>query len=112
MQVKDNVRRNLVDDHYPAVRAAPHNIEAEQALIWAILIDNGALASVSNFLEPHHFFDPIHQQIFETAGKLIAVGRLSNPITLRTHFETTPPIESGLTVPQYLGRLVANATST
>ncbi len=46
-------------------RAAPHNIEAEQALLGAILVNNEALYRVSDFLEPEHFFEPIHQQIYE-----------------------------------------------
>ena len=44
----------------------PHNIEAEQALLGAILINNEAHDRVSSFLEPHHFYDPLHQQIYET----------------------------------------------
>ena len=47
-------------------RAAPHNIEAEQALLGAILVNNEAHDRVSGFLEPHHFYDPLHQQIYET----------------------------------------------
>ena len=94
-----------------ALRAAPHNTDAEQALLGAILINNEAHDRVSSFLDPHHFFDPLHQQIYETAAKLIASGKQATPVTLRTFFESTPPIEPGLTVPQYLGRLAANATT-
>ena len=45
-----------------ALRKAPYNLEAEQALLGAILIDNGALSRVSGFLQSRHFFDPLHQQ--------------------------------------------------
>jgi replicative DNA helicase len=92
-------------------RTAPHNIEAEQALLGAILINNEAHDRVSGFLEPHHFYDPLHQQIYETAAKLIASGKQATPITLRTFFETAAPIDPSLTVPQYLGRLAANAST-
>jgi replicative DNA helicase len=92
-------------------RAAPHNLEAEQALLGAILVNNEAHDRVSGFLEAHHFFDPLHQQIFETTSKLIASGKQATPITLRTFFETAEPIDAGLTVPQYLGRLAANAAT-
>ncbi len=94
-----------------AFREAPHNIEAEQALLGAILVNNEALDRVSSFLEPHHFFDPLHQQIYETAAKLIQAGKQATPITLKTFFENAEPIDSRLTVPQYLGRLAANATT-
>ena len=92
-------------------RAAPHNLEAEQALLGAILVNNEANDRVSGFLEPQHFFDPLHQQIYETAAKLIAVGKQATPITLKTFFETAEPIGSGLSVPAYLGQLAAHATT-
>jgi replicative DNA helicase len=92
-------------------RAAPHNLEAEQALLGAILVNNESHDRVSGFLEPHHFFDPLHQQIYETAAKLIAVGKQATPITLKTFFENAEPVGSGLSVPAYLGQLAANATT-
>ena len=93
------------------LRPAPHNIEAEQALLGAILVDNEAHARVSGFLEAQHFFDPLHQQIFETMSKLIALGKRATPITLRTFFETAEPIDATTTVPVYLGKLAVNATT-
>jgi replicative DNA helicase len=90
---------------------APHNLEAEQALLGAILVNNEAHDRVSGFLEPDHFYDPLHQQIYETASKLIASGKQATPITLKTFFETAEPIDAGRTVPQYLGRLAANAAT-
>jgi len=92
-------------------RAAPHNIEAEQALLGAILVNNEAHDRVSGFLEAQHFYDPLHQQIYETLSKLIASGKQATPITLKTFFETAEPIDASLTVPQYLGRLAANAAT-
>jgi replicative DNA helicase len=91
-------------------RQAPHNIEAEQALLGAILINNEAYDRVSAFLEPHHFFEPLHERIYETATKLLQNGKQATPITLKTFFENEPSIGL-LTVPQYLGRLAASATS-
>src|SRR6185295_10368638 len=92
-------------------RAAPHNLEAEQALLGAILVNNEAHDRVSGFLEPHHFYDPLHQQIYEIAAKLITSGKQATPITLKTFFERSEPIDAALTVPQYLGRLAANAAT-
>lgn len=93
------------------LRAAPHNIEAEQALLGAILVNNEAHDRVSSFLVPEHFFDPVHASIYETLSKFIAAGKQATPITLRTFFESAEPIAPGLTVPQYLGRLAVNATT-
>ena len=92
-------------------RAAPHNLEAEQALLGAMLVNNEAHDRVSGFLDPQHFYDPLHQQIYETAAKLIANGKQATPITLKTFFETAEPIDATLTVSQYLGRLAANAAT-
>ncbi|MGH6815584.1 MAG: replicative DNA helicase [Hyphomicrobiaceae bacterium] len=92
-------------------RQPPHNIEAEQALLGAILVNNEAMDRVSGFLEPHHFFDPLHGQIYEITGKLVHGGKQATPITLRTFFENAEPIGERLTVPQYLGRLAVNATT-
>jgi replicative DNA helicase len=92
-------------------RQAPHNLEAEQALLGAILVNNESMDRVSGFLDPQHFYDPLHQQIYEVAGKLIHAGKQATPITLRTFFENAEPISPTLTVPQYLGTLAANATT-
>ncbi len=94
-----------------AFRQPPHNIDAEQALLGAILVNNEALDRVAGFLHPEHFYDPLHAQIFETAGKLIQAGKPATPITLRTYFETAERIDETLTVPQYLARLAVNATT-
>jgi replicative DNA helicase len=94
----------------PVFREAPHNLEAEQALLGAILVNNEAVDRVSSFLKPQHFFDPLHGRIFETAAKLIMGGKRATPITLKTYFQNDEPVGE-LSVPQYLGRLAANATT-
>jgi replicative DNA helicase len=91
-------------------RQAPHNIEAEQALLGAILINNESFDRVSGFLQPNHFFEPLHGRLFDVMAKLVQAGKHASPITLKTFFESEPPIGE-LTVAQYLGRLAANATS-
>jgi replicative DNA helicase len=94
-----------------AWRQAPMNIEAEQALLGAIFINNDVHDRVSSFLEAHHFYDPLHQHIYAATSKLIASGKQANPITLRTFFETAEPIDATTTVPVYLGKLAINATT-
>jgi len=61
-----NVLKLAPDPGTPAYRSAPHNIEAEQSLLGAILVNNDAFYRVSDFLEPKHFLEPIHQTIYET----------------------------------------------
>jgi len=110
LQISDRLSAVSTAESLP-FRQAPHNLEAEQALLGAILVNNEAMDRVSSFLDPQHFYDPLHQQIYETAGKLIHVGKQATPITLRTFFETAEPISPNLTVPQYLGTLAAQATT-
>ena len=92
-------------------RQAPHNLEAEQALLGAILVNNEALDRVSGFLTPGHFFDPLHGRIYETLATLIHAGKTATPITVKSFFENSEPIDAQTSVPQYLGRLAANATT-
>jgi replicative DNA helicase len=94
----------------PLYRALPHNIDAEQALIGAVLVNNEAFYRVSDFLAPDHFYEPIHQKIFEIAGSLIRAGKIATPVTLKTFLPADFEI-GGLTVSQYLARLAAEATT-
>src|SRR6202021_1605682 len=92
-----------------AYRTPPHNLEAEQALLGAILINNDAFDRVSDFLRSEHFVEEIHRRIFEIAGSLIRAGKLATPVTLKT-FLGDHDI-GGVTVPQYLARLASEATT-
>ncbi|CAA7622099.1 replicative DNA helicase [Magnetospirillum sp. SS-4] len=88
-------------------RVPPHNFEAEQALLGAIMLSNRAYEKVSEFLRPEHFADPTHGRIFAACGKLIERGQMANPVTLKTYFEG----DGGLAEiggPPYLAQL-ANA---
>ena len=90
-------------------RTPPHNLEAEQALLGAILINNDAFDRVSDFLRSEHFVEEIHRRIFEIAGSLIRGGKLATPITLKTFLGEHDL--GGITVPQYLARLASEATT-
>src|ERR1017187_7543428 len=105
-----NVLKLAPDAGAPAFGSAPHNIEAEQALLGAILVNNGAFCRVSAFLEPKHYFEPIHQTIYETTGSLIRMGKIATPVTLKTFLPAETDI-GGMTVGQYLARLAAEATT-
>ncbi|WP_315832323.1 replicative DNA helicase [Bradyrhizobium prioriisuperbiae] len=110
MPPDSNVLKLAPDAGTPAYRTAPHNIEAEQSLLGAILVNNDAFYRVSDFLEAKHFFEPIHQLIFETAGSLVRAGKIATPVTLKTFVPADTDI-GGMTVGQYLARLAAEATT-
>jgi replicative DNA helicase len=105
-----NVLKLAPDAAAPTYRSAPHNIEAEQSLLGAILVNNDAFYRVSDFLEARHFFEPIHQTIYETSGRLIRMGKVATPVTLKTFLPADLDI-GGMTVGQYLARLAAEATT-
>ena len=93
----------------PPPRELPRNVEAEQALLGAILINNDAFERVSGFLRPEHFAEEIHQRIFEVTSKMIASGGRADPITLKTYLGDHDL--GGITVPAYLAKLAADATT-
>ena len=71
----------------PDISKLPKNIEAEQALIGAILANNKAYEKVSEFLRHIHFADATHQKIFDVMSKLISKGHIADIITLKGYFE-------------------------
>ncbi len=71
----------------PDLEKLPKNIEAEQALLGAILANNRAFEKVADFLLPKHFADPVHAKIFEVISSLILHDRSADVITLKNYFE-------------------------
>jgi len=110
MAAFDSTARKLSLPHPPEPRIGPHNIEAEQALLGAIFINNDAYYRVSDFLEPNHFFETIHRRIFELSSSLIRNGKVASPVTLKTHLPGDLDI-AGVSLNQYLALLAANATT-
>ena len=104
------IARKPPTDRTPAFRTSPHNIEVEQALLGAVLVNNEAFYRVSDFLNPDHFFEPIHQRIYELAAGLVRAGKIATPVTLKTFLPADLDV-AGLTVSQYLARLAAEATT-
>jgi replicative DNA helicase len=94
----------------PDFRMLPHNLEAEQALLGAILVNNDALGKVQDFLAAHHFFEPVHGRIFEHAAKLIDRGQLATPVTLKPYFEHDEAL-ADVGGAAYLARLSGSAVT-
>src|ERR1700719_4061516 len=109
MALESTARKQLAEAT-PLYRTAPHNIELEQALLGAILVNNEAFYRVSDFLEPKHFFEPIHQLIYEITGYFVRVGKVANPVTLKTFLPGDLDI-AGMSLNQYLAKLAAEATT-
>jgi replicative DNA helicase len=68
-------------------RIAPCNIEAEQAVLGALLLQNEVYFRLSSFLTPEHFYEPLHQRLYSVMEDLIATNRVADPVTLKPRFE-------------------------
>jgi replicative DNA helicase len=94
-----------------ATRPGPFNVELEQGFLGALLMDNDIFNAVAGYLKPDHFVEEIHRRIFSVAASMISQGRLASPVTLKT-FLGDHDVGGGVTVPQYLARLIVEAPPT
>lgn len=91
-------------------KTLPHNLEAEQALLGSILVNNKALERVGDFLEAKHFYDPLHGRIYDQIRILNERGLAATPVTLRGFFEGDQSLSS-LGGTAYLTELAANVVT-
>ncbi len=91
-------------------RLQPHSIEAEQALLGALLLNNEIYDRIASIVEPHHFYDPVHGRIFQTASRRIAKNALASPVTLKPFLADDEGLAE-LGGPDYLARLAGAAIS-
>ncbi len=98
------------DDTLDRVPAPPANIEAEQALLGAVLINNAAYGRVSEFLLPEHFGNAVHGRIFEAIRVLVDRGQIADAVTLKNKFDQDGALAE-IGGAQYLARLAAGAVT-
>ena len=96
---------SIVKDQF---KELPNNIEAEQAVIGSILVNNEIFDEISTIISNINFFDPMHQKIFEAIESMVYKGMLANPITLKNYFEDE---KDDLNVPEYLVKITKFSTS-
>ena len=96
---------SIVKDKF---KELPNNIEAEQAVIGSILVSNDIFDEISTISKSFHFYDPMHQKIFEAIESLIYKGMLANPITLKNYFKDE---KDDLNIPEYLVKITKFSTS-
>ena len=82
----------------------PHNIEAEQALLGALLVNNDVYDRIAGLVGEDHFYDPVHGRIFSTIAQRIQKNALASPVTIKAFLAddarrkprpTTPPAGRG-----------------
>jgi replicative DNA helicase len=91
----------------PTARALPANIEAEAAFIGAVLIDNRVIEELPTPLRPEHFFEPVHQRVYERIITLLDRNAVVTPVTLKPYFEADESLRE-LGGIAYLARLTAD----
>jgi len=87
--------------------ALPHNLEAEQALLGALLIDNRLVEDVQIKLRPDHFHEPLHAELYEAILRLVDRNMIATPVTLFPLFRSHPALAQ-VGGAAYLAQLTAN----
>ena len=89
----------------------PHNIEAEQQLLGAILTNNEIYDRVAQIIKPHHFYEPVHERIYALAEQRIGANMLASPVTLKPFLADDEGLKE-LGGAAYLARLAGAAISS
>ena len=71
----------------------PYNLEVEQALLGALLVDNNQIERVSDQIKAEHFYAPAHGRIFEAILKVSERGQTASAATLKSYFEQDADLE-------------------
>src|SRR3954453_11813579 len=88
----------------------PQNVEAEAALLGALMVDNRLVEDIQLKLRPHHFFEPLHGRIYEAILRLTDSNRIANPVTLKPLFEADESIKE-VGGPAYLAQLTGSGAA-
>ncbi|HBZ44972.1 MAG TPA: replicative DNA helicase [Maritimibacter sp.] len=89
----------------------PHNVEAEQQLLGAILTNNDIYDRIAQIVKPEHFYEPVHERIYRIAEQRISKNALASPVTIKAFMEDDEGLQE-LGGPQYLARLAGAAISS
>src|SRR3990167_5189559 len=88
----------------------PINLEAEQALLGATLLNNDAIPAVASFLQPEHFSEPVHRETWRVILEMSRAGQKATPLTVRDFLPADLAI-GDTTLGAYLAHLAASATT-
>ena len=80
-------RLRLDNSNIDKSKNLPSNLDAEQALIGSILVNNDIIDEVSNIVNQNEFYDPLHSKIYSLIENLHNKGMIANPITLKNYLE-------------------------
>ncbi len=104
-EVSNIIKSPELTNIVPIARVLPANVQAEQMLIGAILVNHEYLNVVSEFLRVEHFFEPLHQKIYNAIEVITEKGLIATPVTLKSMLERDELFQK-LGGGEYLGKLV------
>jgi replicative DNA helicase len=85
-------------------------VEAEAALLGALMLDNRLVEDVGLKLKPHHFHEELHGRIYDSILKLTDKNMVANPVTLRPMFEADEAMKQ-VGGPGYLASLTGSGAT-
>ncbi len=95
----DNNNTHLSTTQYEAKIA---NIDAEQAILGSLLVDNDLFEDISSIITAKHFSDNLHQLIFEKIEIITTNQRVATPLTLKGMIDTHPSFQNSAEAQDYL----------
>lgn len=94
----------------PSLKVPPHSIEAEQAVIGGLMLDNNAWEQIADKITEQDFYRSDHRIIFRTIANLAGLDKPVDLITISERLEVQHQLEQvgGLS---YLGQIAKNTPS-
>jgi replicative DNA helicase len=92
IQSLDDVRRR--GGQAGASRVPPHNLQAEQSLLGAMLLSRDAIAAAVEACGPDDFYKPAHGHTFEAITSLYARGEPADPVTVADELDRASLLEA------------------
>lgn len=106
MNARPSVRDNVVE----LIHLPPHSVEAEQAVLGALLVDNAAWDRVADIISARDFYTGDHQALFDNITKLIGEGKAADPLSVWERLKTVDAkVADGIGL-AYIGSLANNVT--
>ena len=94
----------------PEPKQLPRNIEAEAALLGALMIDNRIVEDVQLKLRSEHFFEPLHGRIYDAILRMTDKNMVANPVTLKPMFDGDEAMKE-VGGPAYLAQLTGSGAA-
>ena len=86
VRTQDEVRRRgdppVANGSAGSGRVPPHNLQAEESLLGAMLLSKDAIAVAVELVRADDFYKPAHQHVFDAVTSLYSAGEPADPVTV------------------------------